>query len=458
MIEICPSQYIHVGGDECPKVRWEKCPKCQARIKALGLKSDQSHSKEERLQSFVINHIEKFLNDHGRQIIGWDEILEGGLAPNATVMSWRGEKGGIEAAKQKHDVIMTRNTYLYFNYYQPKDSENAPLGIGGYLKTTMEYDFNGIVDDVDFIPALIPQPGSTSVRNQFQMDASTSTIFLKLVGRTKHLGNFIVYTAGNFRGSGKTFELQNAYLSFLGFTMGYDTGLFMDLAAAPPTIDFQGPDGMTFYRATQLRYEANVMKGLKVGVGVEMPSVDGTPAQDVRIGKQRMPDIPAYVQYSWAKASHIRVGGILRSMTYEDQVNNKAKSLTGWGIQASGTARLGGFQLYGQYTYGRGIAQYLNDISNLNVDIVPLADESGRMQVLPMKGWYAGLQYNFSKRVFASATYSQSRLFTEDCYAHFNETQYKKGQYLVANVFWNVSHNLQVGAEYLLVCAVALAD
>ena len=87
------------------------------------------------------------------------------------------------------------------------------LGIGGYLKTTMEYDFNGIVDDVDFIPALIPQPGSTSVRNQFQMDASTSTIFLKLVGRTKHLGNFIVYTAGNFRGSGKTFELQNAYLS-----------------------------------------------------------------------------------------------------------------------------------------------------------------------------------------------------------------------------------------------------
>ena len=105
------------------------------------------------------------------------------------------------------------------------------LGIGGYLKTTMEYDFNGIVDDVDFIPALIPQPGSTSVRNQFQMDASTSTIFLKLVGRTKHLGNFIVYTAGNFRGSGKTFELQNAYAQFLGFTIGYSYGSFMDLSA-----------------------------------------------------------------------------------------------------------------------------------------------------------------------------------------------------------------------------------
>lgn len=323
------------------------------------------------------------------------------------------------------------------------------LGIGGYLKTTLEYDFDGIVDDVDFIPALIPQPGTTSVRNQFQMDATTSTIFLKLVGRTKHLGNFVVYTAGNFRGDGKTFQLQNAYLSFLGFTMGYDTGLFMDLAASSPTIDFQGPNGMTFYRATQLRYETNLAKRLKVGIGIEMPSVDGTPAKEVSIGTQRMPDIPAYVQYSWAKGSHIRLGGILRSMTYEDQVSDKAKSLTGWGVQASTTAGVGNFQLYGQYTYGKGVAQYFNDLSNLNVDIVPVGDEAGHMQVLPMSGWYAGLQYNFSKRVFASATYSQSRLFSEDCYKQFSENQYKKGQYLVANVFWNVSHNLQVGAEYL---------
>ena len=141
LIAIFPSEYIHVGGDECPKVRWEKCPKCQARIKALGLKSDGAHSKEERLQSFVINHIEKFLNDHGRQIIGWDEILEGGLAPNATVMSWRGEKGGIEAAKQKHDVIMTPNTYLYFDYYQAKDVDNEPFGIGGYLPLERVYSY-----------------------------------------------------------------------------------------------------------------------------------------------------------------------------------------------------------------------------------------------------------------------------------------------------------------------------
>ena len=115
VIDLFPSEYIHIGGDECPKVRWQKCPKCQARIKAEGIKGDSKHSAEEYLQSYVISRMEKFVESKGRHIIGWDEILEGGLAPNATVMSWRGVGGGIEAAKQQHNVIMTPNSYLYFD-------------------------------------------------------------------------------------------------------------------------------------------------------------------------------------------------------------------------------------------------------------------------------------------------------------------------------------------------------
>ena len=143
LIEIFPSEYIYVGGDECPKVRWEKCPKCQARIKALGLKSDDKHSKEERLQSFVINHIEKFLNDHGRQIIGWDEILEGGLAPNATVMSWRGEEGGITAVTSGHRAIMTPGGYCYLDSYQDAPY-SQPEAIGGYLPLKKVYSYNPV--------------------------------------------------------------------------------------------------------------------------------------------------------------------------------------------------------------------------------------------------------------------------------------------------------------------------
>lgn len=141
IIDIFPSEYIHVGGDECPKTKWEQCPKCQAKIKSLGIKSDSKHTKEEYLQSYVINHVEKYLNSRGRQIIGWDEILEGGLSPNATIMSWRGEEGGIEAARQKHDVIMTPNSYLYFDYYQTKDLENEPFAIGGYVPLELVYSY-----------------------------------------------------------------------------------------------------------------------------------------------------------------------------------------------------------------------------------------------------------------------------------------------------------------------------
>lgn len=150
IIELFPSEYIHIGGDECPKIRWESCPKCQARIKAEGLKSDSGHSKEERLQSYVISRMEKFVESKGRHIIGWDEILEGGLAPNATVMSWRGVEGGIEAAKQKHNVIMAPNTFLYFDYYQSSDTENDPLAIGGYIPLEKVYSFEptaGISDE-----------------------------------------------------------------------------------------------------------------------------------------------------------------------------------------------------------------------------------------------------------------------------------------------------------------------
>lgn len=141
VVALFPSEYIHVGGDECPKTRWKTCPKCQARIKAEGLQADGKHTAEERLQSFIIRHAEAHLAKLGRRMIGWDETLEGGLAPGATVMSWRGEGGGIEAAKLGHDVIMTPNTYLYFDYYQTKDRRNEPEAIGGYVPLEMVYNY-----------------------------------------------------------------------------------------------------------------------------------------------------------------------------------------------------------------------------------------------------------------------------------------------------------------------------
>ena len=142
VMELFPSEYIHIGGDECPKKCWASCPDCQKRIKALGLKSDKKHTAEQYLQSYVTARVQKYLNDHGRKIIGWDEILEGELAEGATVMSWRGAAGGIEAAKKGFDVIMTPNTYMYFDYYQSKHTDIEPVAIGGYLPVETVYQCN----------------------------------------------------------------------------------------------------------------------------------------------------------------------------------------------------------------------------------------------------------------------------------------------------------------------------
>ena len=144
VVDVFPSKYIHVGGDECPKVRWEQCPKCQARIKALGIKGDEKNSAEMYLQSYVISYAERFLNGKGRRIIGWDEILEGGLAPNATVHSWRGVGGGIEAAKRGHDCIMSPTSYMYFDYYQTKYTDSEPLAFGGYVPVEVVYNFEPV--------------------------------------------------------------------------------------------------------------------------------------------------------------------------------------------------------------------------------------------------------------------------------------------------------------------------
>ena len=140
VLALFPSQFIHIGGDEVPKDNWKKCPRCQQRIAAEKLKD------EHELQSYFIQRIEKFINTHGRRLIGWDEILEGGLAPNATVMSWRGVAGGIAAANAGHDVVMTPGTHCYFDHYQ--GAIGQPKAIGGFTTWEKTYEFEPVAPEI----------------------------------------------------------------------------------------------------------------------------------------------------------------------------------------------------------------------------------------------------------------------------------------------------------------------
>lgn len=140
VIELFPSEYIHIGGDEAGKNTWKTCPKCQALMKKEKL------ANVDELQSYMIRKAEEFLNSKGRRLIGWDEILEGGLAPEATVMSWRGEAAGFKSARMGHDVIMTPGSYMYFDFYQA-DPRHQPVAIGGYTPIRKVYNYNPIPQD-----------------------------------------------------------------------------------------------------------------------------------------------------------------------------------------------------------------------------------------------------------------------------------------------------------------------
>jgi hexosaminidase len=172
VVPLFPGKYVHIGGDECPKTQWEKCPHCKKRMKTEKLKDTHE------LQSYFIQRVEKYLNSKGKQIIGWDEILEGGLAPNATVMSWRGEEGGIAAAKQNHDVIMTPGNWCYFDHYQA-GPEGEPLAIGNMTTVEEVYGYE-------------PVPSQLSVEEAKHVLGAQANVWTEYIPTSEH-AEYMVY-------------------------------------------------------------------------------------------------------------------------------------------------------------------------------------------------------------------------------------------------------------------------
>lgn len=176
VFKLFPGEYVHIGGDECPKTRWKSCPKCQSKIKELKLKD------EHELQSYVIRRVEKFLNKNGKKLIGWDEILEGGIAPNAALMSWRGIAGGITAAKSGHPVIMTPNTYVYLDHYQA-NMDISPLANGRICSLEWTYGYN-------------PVPGELTVEEAKHIKGVQANVWTEYI-RTPEQVEYMAYPRAN---------------------------------------------------------------------------------------------------------------------------------------------------------------------------------------------------------------------------------------------------------------------
>ena len=325
------------------------------------------------------------------------------------------------------------------------------LGIGGYVKGTMSVDMDGISDNLDFVTYDIPAPMQTDMRNQFQMDASTSRIFLKLVGSNTNVGDFTVYLESDFRGkNGHQYDLRlrQAFIQFGGWKIGRAKTTFSDGAASPPTIDFEGPSGSVSTKNTMIQYSHQFGKHWSTALSIEAPSASYTTDKNLSEAiKQRVPDIPSYIQYAWdGGKSHIRWSNLFRFLSYRNLVEGKNKLAFCMATQLSGMITFSPhWKLYYQGAYGEGYADYLNDLGGAGFDLIPDGN-TGNLKPPTALGLVGGIQYNIHKNLFLSASYSQCRLYETEGMAG---STYRYGQYVAANVFYEPVTNCMVGFEYL---------
>ena len=346
------------------------------------------------------------------------------------------------------------------------------LGIGGYIRGSLSYDWgNPIESPLYFITNAIPMGDNRGNGSMVQMSAASSNMFFNFVA-LPHTDNKVgAYVDFGFaEGLGNYgFSVKAAYLTYRNFVVGYTTSLFTDGQAAAQTIDQQGPNAMTFLFNTVIDWQRKLNDHWKIGVGVEMPSVNATYGSRNQAVGQRLPDIPLYLQYSWKEGKGwIRLSGLLRDMQYRNLVTGNNSSQAGVAVKLSSvgplTSRL---TLYSQSVFGTGIGSYVQDLQGLGLDLVPVDGASGKMRPVEVVGSYLGLQYRISPVLSTSATFSEVKCFMPDGYQSGIDAgvsgvssgsdgtygpwggTYKQASYFVCNLIYKVSPVLTTGVEYL---------
>lgn len=331
------------------------------------------------------------------------------------------------------------------------------LGIGGVVKATMNYDWGSPVQNAnEFAPYNIPMPGQAdynpSNKGWFGISAQQSDFFVNFVALPDNPNKIGFYLNATLLGNTYEPQLRSAYVSYRGIEAGYGFSLFTDLAADPTTIDYNGPNSFTVVINAKLDYRHNFGKHFGIGVGAEMPMASYTNDSHTSTVTQRIPDIPAYVQWNFGNNNRIRLSGLLRNMQYRDAIAKDTKNLAGWGVQLTGNFNICDKLIgYYQAAYGKGMTSYFEDLTGNGLDMVPNMDKNGQLETVKAWGAYLGLQYNFSSKCYCTAIYSQLRNYAPKYNGGTTawNDQYKYGQYVLGNFFWNINDLFTWGMEYI---------
>lgn len=330
------------------------------------------------------------------------------------------------------------------------------LGIGGKVTVTAGYDFGNPTDDPNmFLTSGIPNSLPPGNGGSLRISAQQTHLCLNFVGLPGSANKFGAFISFNLLKDNYQPDLQYAYVKYRGIKAGYDKTLFADPASTPPSIDYEGVNASSSLSNAILDYSFSFgkKKAWSAGIGVEMPmySVTDAAGHGAYAVSQRVPDIPAFIKWSWDDGSGwLRFSAVMRNMLYHDPASGKNVDKVGYGFLLSGAAPVvPGLTAYYHGLYGKGIASYIQDLSGCGMDLMPSASTQYILDMPKAWGAFGALQYDFSRSVFASASYSHVRTYADGCAMPAGDTQYRYAQYIAGNVFWNISPLLQSGIEYI---------
>ena len=332
--------------------------------------------------------------------------------------------------------------------FMSKDAQLA-MGIGGCVRMRGYFDWGGAIPSPGFAPMLIPMTPNPAQSKHFDTTPAGSTLFFRVLGRNKALGDYQLYLELNFNGyQRRDLHLKKAYAIINDFTVGYAESTFSDPAAMPPTVDAQGPNNKMSPSAVLVRYMPVIKDRWVLAVSAETPQEPaiGLDAKDVEKAYNWMPDWAAFLQYEWARGQHVRLSGIVRTLPYRDILAGTNRNPAGWGVQFSSVAHpLAPLTTYVTVNYGHGVAGLGGDLLMGNYDLVADPSTPGRLYAPASYGWCLGLQYNIRPNLFVSASASQARYLPSSA---VSPDEYRYGLFADVNVFWNLTPRIQVGAEF----------
>lgn len=360
----------------------------------------------------------------------------------------------------ENDSIRQLLDMFYYDQFRSFSDPEAPyflfmsrdatlaMGIGGAVRMRGYYDWHGAIPAAAFAPYLIPMnPDAESVR-KFATTPAGTCLFFRVIGKNRTLGNYQLYIEANFNGwQARDFHLKKAYAAINDFTVGYATSTFSDPAAVPPMVDANGPSNKIAATNVLVRYMPRLSSRWVVAVSAETPDTKiGADNAQTRALDNWIPDGAAFVQYEWGPSAHVRLSGIVRSLSYRNVARAVNHHRAGWGVMLSSVAHpVAPLTTYVTLNYGRGYASMGGDLAVGAYDLIADPDNPGALYSPATLGWCLGVQWSFRPNLFVSASVSGSNLYTNG--RSIADTEFSHGLLAEVNCFWNLTPRIQVGGE-----------